>query len=143
MRRALSAISFAAVVLLACQSRGAAPPDPKTLYTVQATATPQELAAGEKGTYTLAIKPKGGAYVKAETPFRGKLSAAGSVTLEKVALGYADHARIENRGPIFEVPFTAKAPGQGAIDAELVFFVCVEEACLRTTEKVTVPVLVR
>jgi hypothetical protein len=50
---------------------------------------------------------------------------------------------VENGGPVFEVPFSAIAAGEGSLRAELVFFVCTEQACMRTTENVDLPVHVR
>ncbi len=116
------------------------PDDPRTLYKLEAKASPA--SAGDTGTLHLAIRPIEGAVVKAETPFRATLEASGQVGLLKTELSFADRAREEGSGPIFEIPFDAKEAGEGSIDADLTFFVCVEEACLRTTEKVSVPVTV-
>jgi hypothetical protein len=114
--------------------------NPKSLYTLASSATP--VKAGQTGKLTLAVQPKEGAHVKGETPFRTKLSATGPVELSKTELGYADNARIEHEGPVFEVPFQAKAAGSGSIEADMAFFVCTAEACVRTTELVQVPVTV-
>ena len=43
---------------------------------------------------------------------------------------------------MFEVPFEAKSAGTGEIAADMTFFVCTAEACVRTTEQVQVPVTV-
>lgn len=119
---------------------GEVPDDPKTLYRVTASADPAK--AGEQGTMHLAIQPVDGALVKAETPFRGKLAAKGPIGVLKEEFAYEDRAEEVKGGPVFAIPFEAKEAGEGAIDADLTFFVCVAEACMRTTESVTVPVLV-
>ncbi|HWV37121.1 MAG TPA: hypothetical protein VN033_01465 [Vulgatibacter sp.] len=119
---------------------GEVPEDPKVLYSVKASADPAK--AGEPGTLHLAIQPIPGAEVKAETPFRGKLAAKGPVRVLKDDLAYEDRAREVDGGPVFDIPFEAGEAGQGSIDADLTFFVCVAEACMRTTETVSVPVLV-
>lgn len=116
--------------------------DPKSLYQLETNA-PAQLKAGADGTLTLSVKPNEGVKVKPETPFKAKLSATAPVELGKTELGYADHARVEKDGPVFEVPFQGKAPGAGNIEADMVFFVCTDEACVRTTEKVQVPVTVQ
>lgn len=136
--KTLKALSFASVLLFAC--KGEAATDVKQLYSVEASAAP--VNAGGTGTLHLAVKPKAGAHVKAETPFRAKLEATGPVALQKTELKYADHVRVENEGPVFEVPFEAKSAGKGEIKADMTFFVCTAESCNRTTEQVTVPVQV-
>ncbi|AKU91693.1 hypothetical protein [Vulgatibacter incomptus] len=143
----LLACSLALAALLAgCKDKAAAPsepPDPKTLYRVETSAAPIEVKQGQNGTLQLAIRPVDGARVKAETPFRATLEASGPVTLPKTELAYEDSARVEKEGPVFEIPFAAKdEAGKGAIDADLTFFVCVAEACMRTTEQVSVAVVV-
>lgn len=142
MRQLLASLSFAAALLVACQ--GEAATDPKTLYRFEAEAAPAALEAGAKGRLRLAIRPTAkGAHVKPETPFRGKLSATGPLRLERTEIGYRDHSRIEDGGPVFEIPFEATDAGTGSLKADLVFFVCTAEACLRTTEQVEIPVQVK
>lgn len=140
MRRTLTALSSAAVLLLAC--KGEAEADPKSLYRVEASASP--VAAGQQGTFRIAVRPTAaGAHVKPETPFRGKLVATGPLALQKTEIAFGDNARIEGGGPVFEIPFDAKAPGEGTLAADLTFFVCTAQSCMRTTEQVTVPVQVK
>ena len=142
MRRTLTALSFAASLLVAC--RGEASDDPKSLYRIEASADPATVQAGGKGTFRIAVRPTvKGAHVKPETPFRGKLAATGPLALQKSELSYADHVRVEKDGPVFEIPYEAKDAGSGTLQADLVFFVCTDEACLRTTEQVNVPVQVK
>lgn len=137
---------LAASALFACKggegpsAAAGAPNDPKSLYTVEASAGPVE--SGGSSTLFLAIRPIEGAEVKEETPFRGKLTAAGPIELGTTEFGYVDHARVEGQGPVFELPFEGRAAGEGSIEADLTFFVCKEDACLRTTEKISIPVQV-
>lgn len=119
---------------------GEVPDDPKTLYRV--TASADEAKAGEPGIVHLAIQPVEGAVVKAETPFRGKLAAKGPISVPKEEFAYEDRAEEVGGGPVFAIPFEAKEAGEGTIEADLTFFVCVAEACMRTTESLSVPVLV-
>ena len=151
MFRTLLAVAASVLLVAACSKEagtggatGSAKLDienPKSLYTVSKDA-PATVKAGEDGKFTLAVQPKEGVRVKPETPFKAKLSATAPVELAKTELGYADNVRIEKDGPVFEVPFEGKAAGTGAITADMTFFVCTSEACVRTTEQVQVPVTV-
>lgn len=141
MHRSLTAACFTAVLSLACRSE--AQGDPKALYRIDTSGTTTSVKAGETGKLVLAIQPTAsGAHVKPETPFRGKLSATGALTFDKADFGYTDSARVVNEGPVFELPFKASAPGDSQVTADLTFFVCTAQACLRTTEQVKVPVTV-
>lgn len=140
MRRTLTALSFASALLLACKGE-AQEADVSKLYRVEASASP--VKAGETGTFHVAIRPNGDAHVKPETPFRGKISATGPLTVSKTQIGYTDHVKVENQGPVFEIPFQATGPGAGELKADLTFFVCTAELCQRTTNQVSVPVQVQ
>lgn len=140
MRRTLTALSFSSALLFSCKGE-AAEVDPSKLYRVEASAS--QVKAGEIGTFHLAIRPLGDAHVKPETPFKGKLSATGPLTLSKAEIGYADHSKVENQGPVFDIPFQATAAGEGEIRADLTFFVCTAELCQRTVNQVSIPVQVR
>lgn len=133
------------LLLAACSGGSPAqvPDDVRSLYRMEVGAEPSELPAGQGGVLRIAVRPTvKGAHVKPETPFDGKLTATGPVELARQAIGFEDNARIEKGGPVFEIPWTAKAPGAGALQADLTFFVCTDTACLRTTEELEVPVRV-
>lgn len=142
MRFPIQLLACAAALSFACKGE-AAQVDPKSLYRFEAAAVPEVLAAGGEGRFRLAVRPtKAGAHVKAETPFRGTLAATGPLRLAKAEIAWEDRARVEGGGPIFEIPFHADAAGTGALSADLVYFVCTDTACMRTTEQVSVPVRV-
>jgi hypothetical protein len=142
MRR-LRTACFAAVLSFACTSK-AAEQDPKTLYKIDTTGTTTTVKSGTAGKLVIAIQPQvKGAHVKSETPFRGKLTTTGAVAFDKADFGYKDMARVVNEGPVFELPFKATAPGASTVTADLTFFVCTEQACMRTTDQVKVPVTVQ
>lgn len=138
MKRIVWGTVLAAAVLAGCKE-SAAPAvdpedvDPKSLYQVEARVS-DALAPGGSGTLTLAIRPKPGAEVKAETPLRATLQPRGPVEVGSAELGYDDHKRIEAKGPVFEVPVHAKEAGEGAVDVDLTFFICTAELCMRTKE---------
>lgn len=108
--------------------------DPKSLYEVELKA-PEGLSAGDEGILTLAIRPKEGAEVKPETPLRAQVEAKGGLSTEKTRLAYADHARVEGKGLVFEIPVKAEGAGEGEVEVDLDFYVCIAELCLKTGEK--------
>jgi len=145
MRSLLSALLLIAAVAAGCSSKapapapgGTAPTDPKTLYSMEVSAAPVQ--SGEASKVHIAIRTVDGAEVKEETPFRAKLEATGPLALRQTEFGYADHARLEGGGPVFEFPVDTTGAGQGEVKADMTFFVCMAEACLRTTEQLSIPV---
>lgn len=147
MFRAIFAVAALVVLVAACTKGGTAGSgkldidNPKSLYTLTRDA-PATVKAGEPTRLTIAVQPKAGVHVKPETPFKARLSTTAPVILGKTELGYADHTRVEKDGPVFEVPFEGTALGSGQITADMTFFVCTDEACVRTSEQVRVPVTV-
>lgn len=111
--------------------------DPKSLYDVVVEA-PEGLRAGEEGRFTVAIRPKDGAEVKPETPLRGQIEARGALRTEKTRLSYADNARVEAKGPVFEIPVQAEAAGEGELGVNLDFYICIAELCMKTGEDLQV-----
>lgn len=108
--------------------------DPRTLYDVELKA-PEAISTGESATFTLAIRPKDGAEVKPETPLRATLEWRGAIRAEKERLSYADHVRVEGKGPVFEIPVRGEQVGEGELDVDLDFYVCLAELCMKTGEK--------
>lgn len=141
----LAVAALLSLVALGCESSAKAGeiPDPKTLYTAELKLSSADVKAGEGGTVVLSVRPKAGAHVKGETPFKALLAATGPVTIEKTELGFKDHTSIVEEGPVFEVPFKASAAGEGKLDADLSFYVCIAEACVKTTEKLSTAVTVK
>lgn len=111
--------------------------DPKDLYDVIVEA-PEGMRAGDEGKLTLAIRPKDGAFVKPETPLRGEVEASGAVRAEKSRFSFADNARVESRGPVFEIPVHAESAGEGELGVDLDFYICIAELCMKTGEDLRV-----
>lgn len=135
----------AMVATVACtQALAADEVDPASLYELSTEGSSTKVKAGEKGTFVLAIKTKGGAHVSEEAPL--KLEMKGSqVTPAKEKLGREDSVSKKAQGqafvdPRFEVPFTAASAGKGSVDAKLTFFICTEKICARQQKTVSVPV---
>lgn len=143
MNRLLASLVLAAASFACSQEAKAGElPDPKTLYKAELVA-PTGLAAGKTAPAILKVTPIPSAHVKAETPFKAKLTTTGPVTVAKAELAYKDSARVENEGPVFEIPLAASAAGAGELKAQVDFYVCVAEACMKTSESLTAAVTVQ
>jgi hypothetical protein len=135
-----SSLLFASLAL-------AADVDPTTLYKITTDGTSAKVPAGKKGTLVLEIQSLKGAHVSDEAPLKIKLSGTGAVAPEKAQLVYADSVRkpsasVKYPDPRFEVPLATQGKGPGTVEANMVFFVCTDQACLRQQKTVSVPVTV-
>lgn len=138
-------LCLASLALAACQRTGSQAGgelDPKAHYRVEAEA-PATLQAGRSAPLRIAIVPMDGGEIKEETPLRITLSTQGPLQVEKRELRYADKAGLEQGGPVFEIPVSALEAGAGKVDVDMSFFVCIAEACLRTTEQLAFDVTVQ
>lgn len=123
---------------------GAAPPDAAALYALSTDGTSARVQAGAQGTFVLAVLPQAGAHVSPTTPLTLELTGHG-LTPARARLAAADAvggggADAGMAGPRFEVPFTANAPGAGAVEARLTFYVCTGSVCARQQRTLRVPV---
>ncbi|HLL52298.1 MAG TPA: hypothetical protein VK447_02070 [Myxococcaceae bacterium] len=121
--------------------------DVTSLYEVRTEGSSSKVKAGEKGTFVLAIKTKGGAHISEEAPLKIEVSGD-KVKPEKAKLSRTDSVGKKEAGqtyadPRFEVPFVAEANGKGAVNAKLTFFVCTDKICSRQQKAVSVPVEVQ
>ena len=135
-----------ALVLLSASAAWAADPDPASLYTLTTEGSSTALKAGASGTFVLSIHTMAGAHISEEAPLKLALTGSGGVEPQKAVLGRSDAKSIPKSGgavdPRFEVPLTATAKGQGAVEAKLTFFVCTETLCARQQKTLSVPVTV-
>lgn len=141
----LTVAAGALLAVAACKSggqRSAEDIDPKSLYRVEIT-PPEPLRVGETQPLRIVVRPIAGGEIKEETPFRGKAEASGPIAVERTEFTYAERSGLVDGGPAFDLPVRGIEPGEGKVDVDLSFFVCVEEACLRTGEQRSVPVQVR
>ncbi len=91
---------------------------------------------GEKASARLAVVPRADSHVSPDAPV--SVAVKGSRTLEVPLskLGRAEAKATAQKGVEFEVPFVAREAGPGALDADLVFFICTEKLCERHKEHV-------
>lgn len=138
MKRLLTHVLSASLLLVSTSAFGKS----EGLYTLEGKATPEALAEGDKGSLQIEIKGQKGAYISEEAPVRVKLSGR-NVKVEKASLSRKDVQPGSGKSPRFEVPFVAEAKGEGAVEADMVFFVCTETLCERQAKKITIPVTVK
>jgi hypothetical protein len=134
-------LSFAIAALLVLATTDAVAQKTDSFYSIQTSASPSELRAGESGSVRIKIKMSGGAYISSEAPLKATLSAR-NLQVGKAKLGRAD-AEHQVDGPLFTVPVTGEATGPASLEADLVFFVCTEKLCERQTKKVNVSITVK
>jgi hypothetical protein len=139
-------IAFSLVALFACSRAAGGEVDPTTLYDLTTDGTSQKVKVGSSGTFVLAIKTKNGSHVSGETPLKIDLSGEG-VKLAKNKLTYADSvtrmmATVKFPDPRFEVSFVGEKPGKTNLDANVLFFICTEQACVRQIKKLRLPIQV-
>ncbi len=141
-----TSMTLAALALVSCTQAKAGEVDPSSLYVVSTEGSTKTLKPGEKGQYVLSITTKGSAYVSDEAPLKVELSGK-NLSVEKSRLTLKDSVAQPTEGkhksPRFEVPVTAGAAGQGAVEGKLTFFVCTEKICARQQRDVSVPVEVK
>jgi hypothetical protein len=137
---------FLALLLFAAPIARAADPDPSSLYVVTTEGSSTTLKSGQPGTFVLSIRTVAGAHISEDAPMKLTLSGSGGVAPAKALLSRSDAKSVPKpdgaADPRFEVPLTASAKGQGAVEAKLTFFVCTETLCSRQQKTLSVPVTV-
>ena len=138
-------LAFLSLLFLSLPA-AAADPDPASLYVLTTEGSSTALKAGQSGTFILAIHTVAGAHISEDAPLKLALNGSGGVEPQKALLGRSDAKSVPKAGgatdPRFEVPLTASAKGQGAVEAKLTFFVCTETLCARQQKTLSVPVTV-
>ncbi len=137
---------FLALLVLAAPTAWAADPDPSTLYVVTTEGSTTALKAGQPGTFVLSIRTVAGAHISEDAPMKLTLTGSGGVVPAKALLSRSDVKSLPKAAggadPRFEVALSTSAKGQGAVEAQLTFFVCTETLCSRQQKTLSVPVTV-
>jgi hypothetical protein len=103
--------------------------------------TAERHPAGELGQVTIEITGKGEWHVNQDFPTRVEVSAGPALELPKTSLTKGDASEFAEERARFEVPFTAEAPGEHQVVADVAFAICTEETCI--PQRKTVAALVR
>jgi len=134
------------LLVLLAPAAWAADPDPSSLYSVSTEGSSSVLKAGKPGTFVLSIRTSAGAHISEDAPLKLTLTGSGGVEPAKASLGRSDAKTVRKADgaadPRFEVPLTATAKGQGAVEAKLTFFVCTETLCSRQQKTLSLAVTV-
>ncbi len=143
MRRTAMALVLALLLAgAACSSKSAgAGAEGGKPYSVEASARPAEVAAGDRGAVDLRLKLSQGAHLSDEAPFKIQVTGQ-NLSPVKARLGREDGAAQEG-ATRFEVPFMAQAKGPASLGADMEFYVCTASLCERHRETVQVAVQVK
>jgi hypothetical protein len=136
----LVALVFASGAAVADDRPGAAAGDQSAAghsatYQVEA-ARSLRVKKGEKASARLAVVPRADSHVSPDAPVSVAVKGSRTLELPLAKLGRAEAKATAQKGVEFEVPFVAREAGPGALDADLVFFICTEKLCERHKEHV-------
>ena len=95
-------------------------------YTVEG-----DVAAGKSGACSLTITPKGKQTLKTNTPFKAMVKGSDGVTVSKDKYTAKDFVDEKAAAKTIKTEFTASKSGEGAVNADLTFFLCTDEICKR------------
>ncbi|HEX9186548.1 MAG TPA: hypothetical protein VGB87_05740 [Vicinamibacteria bacterium] len=109
-------------------------------YRIETAGTTASLRSGEKGLFVLSIVPLAKVHVHPAAPLKIALEATPGLKLEKTSLGKADPVDPKADGRRFEVPFAAQAVGKQEIRANVQFFICSDQWCVKQVKDVTAAV---
>jgi hypothetical protein len=143
--RMTRAACLATLALLASPALGADPAAAAAqAYTVQASASPAALKVGESGKLSVTISPKTPAWhVHPQAPLKIRIEAPPGLRVERTELGRKDVVDAKAEAPRFETAFVAAAAGAQEAKANVDFFICSDDACVKQTRQVAIPVTVR
>lgn len=132
-----AALALALAALPAAAQPAASAPAPT--YRVEA---PKSLRVkkGVPSRARLEVVPRADSHISPDAPVSVAVQGSPSLEVPQARLGRTDAKETPQKGIAFEVPFAAKAAGAGALDADLVFFICTEKLCERHKEHVKLAV---
>ena len=138
MRSMLSVAVVAVVMMGASCARAGGRTD--HLFSVE-TQGPGKVAAGQKGTAEIQIKVKPDGHISEEAPLKAQV-AGKNLHPGKDKLAKSD-AVYKDGGATLSVPFTATQKGEGALQADVTFYMCSKDICEKQERKVSIPVTVQ
>jgi hypothetical protein len=115
-------------------------PSPAADDTYQVTHTDPTAAVGTRSKASVTVSARKGWHLNAEAPLTLKMTPAPGVAVDKNKLVRGDLALSSDSTARFDVGVTPSEPGKQAIEAELSFVLCQEEACRPIKEKLTLTV---
>lgn len=99
--------------------------------------------AGQLGSFTITLRPKGNYHVNQEYPISIALTGPAGIGLAKPSLARGDAAEFGERLARFDVPFTPASAGTHRVVADVDFAVCTPETCMPDRRTVALAVVVQ
>jgi hypothetical protein len=113
-------------------------------YALDTTASTTSVKAGQPGKLVVVIRPTAaGWHVHPQAPLKIRFEAPAALKLGKSELGRHDAVDAQAGAPRFETAFVASAPGAQQAKANVDFFICSDQACVKQTRTVPIPVTVK
>lgn len=107
-------------------------------YRIETDGTTERVAVGKPGKLVLSIVPIQKVHVDPRAPLKIALEATPGLKLSKTSLGKADPVDPQAEGRRFEVPFVAEKAGKHEAKANLEFFVCSDQWCVKQVRELRV-----
>ncbi len=134
IRQLAAALSLAAAPLAHADPAA----DAAKSYRLETTGTTEHVEVGKPGVLVLSIVPVEKVHVDARAPLKIALEATPGLKLAKSSLGKADPVDPKAEGRRFEVPFVAEKAGKHEARANLDFFVCSDQWCVKQVREIRV-----
>lgn len=99
--------------------------------------------AGELARFVVKLEPRGVFHINQEYPIEIALTGDAETVFPKVSLARVDAAHFDEKSARFDVPFTAKAPGDHKLLANVKFAVCTPENCVPDERDLALAVAVK
>jgi hypothetical protein len=99
--------------------------------------------AGELARFVVKLEPRGVFHINQEYPIEIALTGDADTVFPKASLARADAAHFDEKSARFDVPFTAKAPGDHKLLANVKFAVCTAENCVPDERDLALAVAVK
>jgi hypothetical protein len=113
-------------------------------YALDTTASTASVEAGRAGKLVVVIRPTApGWHVHPQAPLKVRFEAPPALKVQKPELGRGDAIDAQAGAPRFETPFVAAARGAVEAKARVDFFICSDQACVKQTRTVPIPVDVK
>ncbi len=143
--RPLRPLALAALCALAAPALAADPgAEAARAYALDTSASTTAVRAGQPGKLVIVIRPTApGWHVHPQAPLKIRFEAPPALKLERAELGRRDATDAKADAPRFEAPFVASAAGVQEAKANVDFFICSDQACVKQTRTVPIPVTVR
>lgn len=110
-------------------------------YSIETAGSTARVGSGQEGKLVVVIQATAaGWHVHPQAPVKVKFRAPPGLKLAKAELSRRDAVNPGAESPRFEAPFVATAAGRQEARADVDFFICSADACVKQTRTVTIAV---